>query len=224
MAFYDRTEAGAKLGQALRAYAADDPVVLALPRGGLPVAAEAAKALKAPLDVVLVRKLGVPWQPELAMGAIADGPTTVIVRNEEVIAMTAVTPAEFDRQRDVALAEIERRRQLYFRGRARIDLAGKTAIVVDDGVATGATMRAALRAVRAGHPKAVVLAVPVASPDALEDLAQDADAIVCLETPRYFPGVGAFYTVFDQLSDDRALAILDQCASRARAPPKTPRP
>jgi predicted phosphoribosyltransferase len=224
MAFYDRTEAGAKLGRALQAYAAQDPVVLALPRGGLPVAAEAARALKAPLDVVLVRKIGVPWQPELAMGAIADGPSTITVRNEDVIAMTSVTPAEFDRVRDAALAEVERRRQRYLRGRARVDLEGKTAIVVDDGVATGATMRAALRAVRAAGPRAVVMAVPVASPDALRDLEQDADVTVCLETHPYFPGVGAFYTVFDQLSDEQAIAILDRFAAPAgaRATPTTP--
>jgi predicted phosphoribosyltransferase len=220
MAFYDRTEAGAKLGQALQTYAARDPVVLALPRGGLPVAAEAAKALKAPLDIVLVRKIGVPWQPELAMGAIADGPSMVTVRNEDVIAMAAVAPGEFDRQHDLALAELDRRRKLYRHGRSRIDVAGKTAIVVDDGVATGATMRAALMAVRAGRPKAVVMAVPVASPDALKALAQDADAIVCLESHPYFPGVGAFYTVFDQLSDDRVLAILDGFAPARAAPPE----
>lgn len=224
MAFYDRTEAGVKLGQALRAYATQDPVVLALPRGGLPVAAEAARALKAPLDVVLVRKIGVPWQPELALGAIADGPSTVTVRNDDVIGMTGVPAAEFDRLRDIELAEIERRRRLYLRGRKRVDLAGKTAIVVDDGVATGATMRAALRAVRAGRPEAVVLAVPVASPDALADLAPEADAIVCLETPPYFRGVGAFYTVFNQLSDEQALAILDRFAPPAAVRSQTHHP
>jgi predicted phosphoribosyltransferase len=224
MAFYDRTEAGAKLGEALKTYAGRDPVVLALPRGGLPVAAEAAKALHAPLDIVLVRKIGVPWQPELAMGAIADGPSVVTVRNEGVIAMAAVTPGEFDRQRDLALAELDRRRTLYRHGRSHIDVAGKTAIVVDDGVATGATMRAALMAVRAGRPKAVVMAVPVASPDALDALAQDADAIVCLESHPHFPGVGAFYGVFDQLSDERVFAILDRFAPAKAAAPEAPRP
>lgn len=210
MAFYDRRDAGAKLGQALQAYAAEKPVVLALPRGGLAVAAEVAQALDAPLDIVLVRKIGVPWQPELAMGAIADGPTTVTVRNEDVIAMTGVSSAEFDRVREMAVAEIQRRRRLYLRDRAPIDLAGKTAILVDDGVATGATMRAALRAVRAAHPKTVVMAVPLASADSLTELAPEADAVVCLESHARFPGVGAFYTVFDQLSDDQAVAILDR--------------
>jgi putative phosphoribosyl transferase len=161
----------------------------------------------------------VPWQSELALGAIAEGPSSVTVQNEDVMAMAAISPAEFSRLRDVALTEIDRRRQRYLRGRSRVDVAGKTAIVVDDGVATGATMRAALRAVRAGHPKAVVLAVPVASSTALSELAPEADAVVCLESASYFPGVGAFYTVFDQLSDDEALAILDRFA-----PPRDDRP
>lgn len=220
MAFYDRTDAGAQLGQALQAYVAEEPVVLALPRGGLAVAAEVAQALGAPLDIVLVRKIGVPWQPELAMGAIADGPTIVTVRNEDVIGMTGVSSDEFDRVREMAMAEIQRRRRLYHRGRAPIDLTGKTAIVVDDGVATGATMRAALRAVRAGHPRMVVMAIPVAASDALAELAPEADAVVCLESHVRFGGVGAFYTVFDQLSDDQAVAILDRFAPAAAEGPE----
>lgn len=212
MAFRDRTQAGAELGRALQAYRTADPVVVALPRGGLPAAAEVAKALNAPLDIVLVRKIGVPWQPELALGAVADGPSPVTVRNEDIIALTGVTPSEFDRLRDVQAAEIERRRRRYLGQRPRAELAGKTAIVVDDGVATGATVRAALRAVREGRPKAVVLAVPVASPAALADLERDADAIVCLESRRHFPGVGAFYEVVDQLTDGEVLAILDRLA------------
>ncbi len=144
MPFKDRTDAGSKLAKALAAYEDTQPVILALPRGGVPVAAEVTAALHAPLDLILVRKVGVPIQPELAMGAVVDGGAPIIVRNEDVIQLADIDEAAFKAICDSELAEIERRRQRYLGSRERVDIAGRTAIVIDDGVATGATMRAAL--------------------------------------------------------------------------------
>ena len=168
MLFRDRADAGRRLAAALKQYAGEDVVVYALPRGGALVAAPVAIALKAPLDLILVRKLGVPFQPELAMGAVADGNPPNVVRNEDVIEMAGVSDAEFEAARLRQLAEIERRRAVYLGDRSRPEAKGRVAIVVDDGIATGATTRAALRAIRARQPKTVVLATPVASPRALE--------------------------------------------------------
>jgi predicted phosphoribosyltransferase len=144
MPFMDRSEAGCRLAQSLSEYRDRQPVVLALPRGGVPVAAEIAAALDAPLDLILVRKVGVPFQPELAMGAVVDGTTPIVVRNEDVIRLAGIGEAEFKCVCDEELAEIERRRERYLSNRERAEIAGRTAIVVDDGIATGATMRAAL--------------------------------------------------------------------------------
>jgi putative phosphoribosyl transferase len=182
--------------------------VLALPRGGVPVAAEVAAALKAPLDLVLVRKIGYPRQPELAMGAVVDGADPIIVRNEDVISMTGVSEAEFDEVCKQELAEIERRRARYLGARAPVELSGRTAIVIDDGLATGATMRAALRALRKRAPGKIVLAVPVAPSDTLEDMRGDADEIVCLEAYEFFGAIGAYYSDFRQVSDEELISIL----------------
>ena len=170
MPFKNRADAGRKLAAALAGYKEQHPVILALPRGGVPVAAEVAKALDAPLDLILVRKVGVPFQPELAMGAVVDGATPLIVRNEDVIRSTGIDEAAFTAVCDAERAEIERRRSRYLGDRARAEITGHTAIVVDDGVATGATTRAALRATRLRHPKKLVLAVPVAPTDSLIEL------------------------------------------------------
>src|SRR5450830_2030812 len=148
MPFIDRTDAGRQLAKALARYEAQRPVVLALPRGGVPVAAKVATVLDAPLDLILVRKIGVPFQPELAMGAVVDGREPVIVRNEDVISLTGVSEQEFTATCDQQLAEIERRRKLYLGDRPHPQIAGRTVIVVDDGIATGATTRAALHADR----------------------------------------------------------------------------
>ena len=150
----------------------NSPVVLALPRGGVPVAAEVAAALDAPLDLILVRKIGVPFQPELAMGAVVDGREPVIVRNEDVISLTGVSEQEFNATRDQQLAEIERRRKLYLGDRPHPQIADRIVIVVDDGIATGATTRAALQAIRMRKPSKLVLAVPVAPTDTLEEVAR----------------------------------------------------
>ncbi|MBM3562368.1 MAG: phosphoribosyltransferase [Alphaproteobacteria bacterium] len=215
MSFYDRTDAGRRLAAELQKFKGEDVVVFALPRGGAPVAEPIATMLDAPLDLVLVRKIGVPFQPELAMGAVADGGNPVVVRNDDVIAMTDVSDNEFQEVRARELEEIERRRRLYLGGRQRPDAKGHVAIVVDDGVATGATTRAALRAVRARGPKKLVLAVPVAPPDTLESLEPEVDEIVCLETPRAFGAIGFFYRDFRQISDEEVIEILDRCARKA---------
>ena len=180
MDFEDRSDAGRRLAKALSSYKGRRPVVLALPRGGVPVAAEVAAALDAPLDLILVRKIGVPSQPELAMGAVVDGAAPIVVRNEEVIELSGVTADEFDATCASELAEIERRRKLYIGDRARADIAGQIVIVVDDGIATGATTEAALQAIRKRKPKELVLAVPVAPPDTVEKLRREVDALICL--------------------------------------------
>lgn len=219
MLFADRRDAGRRLAARLGHLRDRDPVVLALVRGGLPVAYEVAAALSAPLDVVLVRKIGAPMQPELAIGAVVDGDRPEIVTNPHVMRMVGASQSDIDAGARRQLAEIERRRVLYLGHRARVEVGGRTAIVVDDGIATGATTRAALHAVRRQAPARLVLAVPVAPADALADLAADADEIVCLDTPDPFGAVGAFYQDFRQVPDDEVVALLDR-ARAARRPAK----
>jgi predicted phosphoribosyltransferase len=216
MSFLDRLDAGRKLAQALARYRDQNPVILALPRGGVPVAAAVAEAFHAPLDLILVRKIGVPFQPELAMGAVADGGGCFVVRNEDVIRMAGVDDAEFQAVCDRELAEIERRRARYLGTRAREDIAGRTVIVVDDGIATGATTRAALRATRARHPGRLVLAVPVAPTDSLAAMREEADDVVCLESHDMFGAIGVYYRDFTQVTDDEV------CAALARFPAGRP--
>jgi putative phosphoribosyl transferase len=201
MAFTDRTDAGRKLAQALLTYKDQETVILALLRGGVPVAAEVAAALDAPLDLILVRKIGVPMQPELAMGAVANGGVPIVVRNDEVIRMAGIDEAEFAAVRDRELAEIERRRRVYLGHRAPVDVEGRVAIVIDDGIATGATTRAALRATRIRNPRKLVLAVPVAPTDTLAAMWEEADEVICLEDHEFFGAIGYYYTDFRQLSD-----------------------
>jgi predicted phosphoribosyltransferase len=201
MPFSDRTDAGQQLAKALARYRQDKPVVLALPRGGVPVAAEIATALGAPLDLVLVRKFGVPYQPELAAGAVVDGGSPVVVRNEDIIRLAGVSEADFAAIRDRELAEIERRRKLYLGDRAHPALKDRTVIVVDDGIATGATTRAALRAIRTRKPRKLVLAVPVGPTSTLAELRDEADDIVCLEDHENFGAIGLFYADFSQVAD-----------------------
>jgi len=208
MPFTDRIEAGRQLAKALSHYKAQQPVVLALPRGGVPVAAEIASALDAPLDLILVRKIGVPFQPELAMGAVVDGDKPITVRNEDVIKLTGVKEREFNAIRDEELAEIERRRKRYLGDRPHPQLAGRTVIIVDDGIATGATIRAALRATAERKPSKLVLAVPVAPTDTLQALRGEADDIVCLEDYAEFGAIGLYYADFRQISDTGVIEIL----------------
>ena len=208
MLFQDRTDAGRWLARALVKYKAHRPVVLALPRGGVPVAAEVAAALDAPLDLVLVRKIGVPSQPELAMGAVTDGGSPTIIRNSEIIELCGVSERKFDAVCKEELGEIERRRKRYLGDRARTEVKGEVVIVVDDGIATGATTLAAVRAIRERRPKELVLAVPVAPLDTIEKLRAQVDEIVCLETPRDFGAIGYFYRDFHQVSDDEVTSTL----------------
>jgi putative phosphoribosyl transferase len=208
MVFVNRSDAGRQLAQALLPYRGRRPVVLALPRGGIPVAAEVAAALKAPLDLVLVRKIGVPGQPELAMGAVVDGGNPIVVRNDDVIALAGVDESEFRAIRDREMGEIERRRRLYLGNRAAVDVTGRVAIVIDDGIATGATARAALRATRMRGPARLVLAVPVAATDTLAALRHEADAVVAVEHHASFGAIGFYYADFRQLSDSEVKDLM----------------
>jgi predicted phosphoribosyltransferase len=208
MLFQNRTDAGRRLAQALTKYKGRHPVVLALPRGGVPVAAEVAAALDAPLDLVLVRKIGVPSQPELAMGAVTDGEQPTIVRNSEVIELCGISERQFDAICKEELAEIERRRKRYVGDRARAEVKGQLVMIIDDGIATGATTLAAIQAVRSRNPKELVLAVPVAPLDTVKKLNSEVDALVCLDTPRDFGAIGYFYRDFRQVSDEEVVAIL----------------
>lgn len=219
MPFVDRTEAGRKLAKALAPYKSQQPLVLALPRGGVPVAAEVAAELDAPLDLILVRKIGVPYQPELAMGAVVDGAEPVTVRNEEVIRLVGVSEPEFNTIRDQQLAEIERRRKVYLGDRPHTPLAGRCIIVIDDGIATGATTRAALRATRLRKPSRLVLAVPVAPTDTLEKLRGEADEVVCLEDYENFGAIGLFYSDFRQTSDEEVIELLARHSTKSQAMP-----
>ena len=208
MPFKNRSEAGQKLARALSNYKDQHPVILALPRGGVPVAAEVAAALGAPLDLILVRKIGVPFQPELAMGAVVDGGAPIIVRNEDVIQSAGIDETQFKAVCDGELAEIERRRQRYLGGRERVNVTGRTAIVIDDGIATGATMRAALRATRMRNPKKLVLAVPVAPSESSVAMGEEADEVICLEDHEFFGAIGFYYRDFRQISDEEVIETL----------------
>lgn len=219
MPFKNRTQAGQMLAEALTVYADAHPVVLALPRGGVPVAAEVAERLNAPLDLILVRKVGVPMQPELAMGAIVDGGHPIVVRNEDVVRLAGIDEATFSAVCDRELAEIERRRIKYIGNRPRAEIAGRVAIVVDDGIATGATTRAALRATRARGPAKIVLAIPVAPTDALAEMRREADDVVCLEAHEDFGAIGYFYADFRQVGDQEVIDLLARSPARAGGTP-----
>ena len=184
------------------------PVVLALPRGGVPVGYEIAEALEAPLDIVLVRKIGAPGFEELAIGAIADGSPAETIIEAETVAELDVSQDYIDQAIERQTREIERRRTAYRGGRAAIDVGGRTAIVVDDGIATGATMRAALRSVRRRHPARLIMAVPVAAPSTLASLTAEADELVCLAAPDPFDAISLFYAEFHQLRDEEVTELL----------------
>lgn len=208
--YANRVEAGRMLAEELASRNYENPVVLALPRGGVPVAAEVAKKLGAPLDLLLVRKIGVPWQPELALAAVVDGPEQDVVINEGVWRSAQMSDDEFEQLKAREIQEMDRRRMTYLQGRHRVDIEGATVIVVDDGIATGATVRAALKALRRGKPKKLVLAVPVAPPDTLARLNREVNEVVCLQAPEPFYAIGVFYDDFTQTSDEDVIAILEQ--------------
>ena len=221
MPFQDRRDAGRQLGRRMAPLAGRDVVVLGLPRGGVPVAAEVARALGAPLDVVLVRKLGLPRRPELAMGAV--GEDGVVVLNEDVLEAARVDEATLAEVERRERAELERRARQLRGDRPRLSLEGRTAVVVDDGVATGATARAACEVVRAHGAARVVLAVPVGSPRALADIAPTVDEVVCLDSPRHFAAVGQAYADFRATEEEEVLALLRRPAPAPAAEVPTPR-
>jgi predicted phosphoribosyltransferase len=204
--FQDRSEAGRLLASELAKHKlAPDSIVLALPRGGLPVGAEVAEALKVPLDIVVVRKLGVPWQPELAMGAIAGG---TCVLDHELIRMLGISDEDVEAVVARETKEMERREELYRRGLPELNLHGLTVVLVDDGLATGSTMLAAARHVRSAHPKKLIIAVPVASSQACGRLTSEADECICLAVPQPFSAVGEWYMDFRQVTDEEVQNIL----------------
>jgi putative phosphoribosyl transferase len=223
MPFADRPEAGRRLAERLQRFRGESVVVLGLPRGGVPVAFEIARALHAPLDVIVVRKLGLPFQPELAMGAIGEGGVRVVDR--DLIRRTLVSDRELAAVEARERAELDRR-ALRFRGeRPRVPMAGRTAIVVDDGVATGSTALAACQVARAQGAARVVLAVPVGPPESIEGLeaSPDIDEVVCLETHRWFVAIGCFYADFTQTSDDEVLDLLARSEAGPAAATPLPR-
>ena len=214
--FADRREAGRELGSMLQQYAGrDDVVVLALPRGGVPVAFEIAEMLGAPLDIFVVRKLGMPGHPEYAMGAIASGGIRVI--SDDVVRWYGISPAAIEAVAREELAELERREREYRRGRPLPDLRGRTVILVDDGLATGSTMRAAVQAVRALGPARVVVAVPVGAPQTCEEFNDITDETLCARTPEPFSAVGLWYRDFSQTSDEEVRALLEAHAQHLRS-------
>jgi predicted phosphoribosyltransferase len=206
--FRDRRDAGRQLAQRLDRYSGNpDVIALALPRGGVPVGFEVAARLDAPLDVLVVRKLGVPGHSELAMGAIASGGIQVI--DPRVIGVLDISRSDFEAVLDHERAELERREREFRAGRPPLDVTGRIAIVIDDGLATGATMAAAVDALRTRSPARIVVAVPVAPPDACDQLSQRADEVICLLTPRTMWAVGAWYDDFEQIDDDEVRDLLE---------------
>jgi putative phosphoribosyl transferase len=208
--FADRHAAGVALATRLRLLAPADPVVLALPRGGVPVAAPIAHALGAPLSLLFVRKIGAPWHRELAVGAVAGDDATELVVDDALCRELAIAASEVEREAAVQRDEIARQRRVYLGDRPAPPLAGRTAIVVDDGIATGTTMRAALQALRRRAPKKLWIATPVASADALALLQPEADEVVCLSVPTPFRAVGLHYVDFASVEDAEVLALLAQ--------------
>ena len=212
--FTNRREGGRKLAPHLLHYRCEHPVVLGLPRGGVPVAYEVAAALDAPLDVIVVRKLGAPGQPELGIGAVVDGDHPQSVLNEDVIRMIGVSAEFMKREIALELQEVRRRQELYRSGRPAEPITGRTAILVDDGIATGGSVRAAIRGLWRLNPRRLVLAVPVAPRDTVESLRSEVDDLVCLSTPAFFQSVGQFYEDFRQTSDEEVIEFLDRARRR----------
>jgi putative phosphoribosyl transferase len=213
--FRDRVDAGRRLAERLRHLQGAKVVVLGLPRGGVPVAAEVADALDAPLDVIVVRKLGVPVQPELAMGAVGEGGALVV--NEELVRKVRAGEAQLGGMVREARVEVERRARRFRGDRARMSVAGRTALVVDDGIATGSTARAACQVAKAQDAARVILAVPVCAPEVASVLSGEVDEFVCVETPPWFIAVSQFYADFRPTSDDEVTGLLQQAARRRPA-------
>lgn len=211
--FEDRIDAGRQLAKALQHYHNQEVVVLALPRGGVPVAAEIASALQAPLDVLIVRKIGVPYRPELAMGAVMDCADMVTIRNDDIIRGYGISEEQFQDECTKAMAEIDRRHRQYLGKQAPIDIKGRAVILVDDGIATGATVRAGVLGLKQSGPRTIILAVPVGAKEAIDALRQDVDEVVCLEEPAALDAIGSHYSDFPQLTDHDVLKLLASARS-----------
>ncbi|WP_099867911.1 phosphoribosyltransferase [Pararhizobium haloflavum] len=208
--FADRAAAGKELAARIEALKPDDPVVYALPRGGVPVGLEIALQFGVPLDLIMVRKFGAPGAPEVALGAVVDGASPLTVVNEDVRRASGADEHYLKYARDTELEELERRRACYLGDREPIDPTGRTAILVDDGLATGATMKAAIMAMKQQEPRAICVAVPVAPRQTIEEIGLVADTVVCLHTADRFFGVGAYYDDFHQMTDREILGLLKQ--------------
>lgn len=206
--FDNRHSAGISLAEQLSPYKDASPVIYALPRGGVAVAAPIASALKAPLDIILVRKIGLPGHEELAIGAIVNGKTPTTILRQDVIREFRIPEEKIEASIKAALQEIDHRRGLYRRVREPVSASGKTAILVDDGLATGATMEAAVAAIRKQAPKEIIIAIPTAPRSTVERCEQLADAVICLETPKWFVAVGQRYKQFPQLTDEEVITLL----------------
>ncbi|WP_425043128.1 phosphoribosyltransferase [Primorskyibacter sp. S87] len=206
--FEDREQAAIRLADAVAEQTPKNPLVLALPRGGVPLAVKVSERLGAPLDLLLVRKIGMPGNPEYAAGAVVGGTEPITLFNDRSLASQGLSPADFKGQVTKLLSEIERRRDVYLKGRQKQPVAGRTAILVDDGIATGATVRVAVKALRQQGPSAIWVAVPVAPKDAREILETEADRVICLETPTPFIAVGVHYRQFGQVSDEEVVRLL----------------
>jgi putative phosphoribosyl transferase len=206
--FADRVQAGRQLARALAHLKDAEPIVLALPRGGVVVGFEVAAALHAPLDIVAVRKIGAPFHPELGIGALVDGDEPELFLDSERTRMFAANEEDLRTQVETEFREMQRRERLYRGGEPRIDVHGRTVIVVDDGIATGSSMHAVLRGLRRAYPRWVVLAVPVAPPQTIEMLRKQCDEVVCLHRPPFFRAVGEFYRDFNQTTDEEVIALL----------------
>lgn len=206
--FKDRIEAGKQLAERLKKYKSKTPIILAIPRGGVVVGKELTKALNCPLDVIVTKKIGAPGNPELAIGAV--GPDGTMVLNQELAPRTGADKKYISEQRKVKSEEVKRRMRTFRKGKKPLNLAGKTVILTDDGVATGATVEAALKWIKTQKPKKIILAIPVSAPDSLAKLIPLADEAVCLNQPYFFAAVGQFYQSFPQTTDEEVIEILKQ--------------
>ncbi len=211
--FQDRTEAGRRLAEALSEHRGEDPIVLALPRGGVPVGYEVARALHAALDVWVVRKIGVPWHPELGVGAVAEG--GYVYLSPDIVSQVGMSPEQVSTATDAQRLEVERRVRAFRGARPRPALAGRTVILVDDGIATGGTVRAAIGAIRAQQPAKIVLAVPVAAPETVAELAPEVDRVVAILQPSDLYAIGVWYVDFSQVPDEEVVRILERARQEA---------